>query len=43
MSEGLEKLKSILQGKLPDDEVEKILAELTVASGEGSVSIGGDI
>jgi hypothetical protein len=43
MSEGLEKLKTILQGKLPDDGVEKILAELTVASGEGSVSIGGDI
>ena len=42
MLEGLEKLKAILQEKLSDDEVEIILAELTVASGEGSVSIGGD-
>jgi Effector-associated domain 10 len=42
MLEGLEKLKAILQSKLSDDEVGKILAELTVASGEGSVSIGGD-
>jgi hypothetical protein len=42
MSEGLEKLKAILQGKLSDDEVREILAELTVASGEGSVLIGGD-
>ena len=42
MLEGLEKLKAILQEKLSDDEVERILAELTDASGEGLVSIGGD-
>ena len=42
MLEGLEKLKAILQEKLSDDEVERILAELTVAGEEGSVSIGGD-
>ena len=42
MLEGLEKLKAILQEKLSDDEVEIILAELTVGSGEGSVSIGGN-
>jgi hypothetical protein len=42
MLEGLDKLRAILQGKLSDDEVEKILTELTVASGEGSVSIDGD-
>jgi hypothetical protein len=43
MLEGLEKLKAILQEKLSNDEVEIILAELTVDSEEGSVSIGGDL
>lgn len=42
MSEGVEKLKAILQEKLSNDKMEIILAELTVASEEGSVSIGGD-
>jgi hypothetical protein len=43
MLEGLEKLKAILQERLSNDEVEIILADLTVASGEGSVSIGSDV
>lgn len=38
---GMAKLKAILQEKLSDDEVERILAELVVVSG-GSVLIGGD-
>jgi hypothetical protein len=42
MLEGLEKLKEVLQGKLHNEEVEKILAEVTVASGDGAVAIGGD-
>jgi hypothetical protein len=41
MLEGIDKLKAILQEKLSDDEVERILAELVVVSG-GSVLIGGD-
>jgi hypothetical protein len=42
MSEGLEKLAEILREKLPEAEVRAILAQLTIASGNGSVSIGGD-
>jgi hypothetical protein len=42
MSEGLDKLEVIFQEKLSDNEVNEILAQLTVASGEGSVSIGGN-
>lgn len=42
MSDALEKLKKILKEKLPDTEAEALIAELTVASGNGSVAIGED-
>jgi formylglycine-generating enzyme required for sulfatase activity len=42
MSEGLEKLEEILREKLPNAEVQKIITQLTIASGDGSVSIEGD-
>lgn len=42
MSNELERLKAILSEKLPDAEVQALIAELTIASGDGSVSIRGD-
>jgi hypothetical protein len=42
MSEVLETLKTILSEKLPDDQVQALMAELTVAAGKGSVAIAGD-
>jgi HEAT repeats len=41
--EGLEKLKSILQGKLPESEIESLLLGFTSANGECSVSIEGNV
>ena len=42
MSEALETLKAILSEKMPEAEVQALMAELTVASGNGSVVIGGN-
>jgi HEAT repeat protein len=42
MSKALEMLKAILSEKLPDTEVQALIAELTIASGKGAVAIGGD-
>jgi hypothetical protein len=42
MSDALETLKTILNEKLSDDEAQAFAAELTRASGEGSVAISGD-
>jgi hypothetical protein len=42
MSKALETLKKILSEKLPEAEVEALVAELKIASGNGSVSINGD-
>jgi|GEM_PF-2781234 len=42
MSEALETLKAILSEKLPEAEVQALIAKLTVASGNGSVAINGD-
>jgi hypothetical protein len=41
-SDGFERLKAILQEKLPDAEVQVIMAELAIAFGNGSVAITGD-
>ncbi len=41
--EDLEQLKSILQGKLPDSEIESLLLGFTSATGEYSVSIEGNV
>ena len=42
MSNALETLKKILSEKLPEAEVQALIAELTAASGKGSVAIQGD-
>ena len=42
MTNVLETLKAILSQKLPDAEVQALIAELTIASGNGSVAINGD-
>jgi hypothetical protein len=42
MSEALEQLSEILRDKLPEEEVHNVIAKLTIASGNGSVSIGGN-
>jgi len=42
MTNVLETLKAILSQKLPDAEVQALIAELTIASGNGSVAIAGD-
>jgi hypothetical protein len=42
MSDAIELLKAILREKLPDDLVQALMSELTLASGNGAVAIGGD-
>ena len=39
MSDALEMLKAILKEKTPDDQVQALMAELTIASGKGAVAI----
>ncbi|GAB4369663.1 MAG: hypothetical protein Kow00121_09750 [Elainellaceae cyanobacterium] len=42
MSDAWETLKAILKERLPDDQVQALMAELTIAIGNGAVAIGGD-
>jgi hypothetical protein len=42
MSNALETLKAILSEKLPDDQVQALMAEITVAFSKGSVAVGRD-
>ena len=42
MSNALDTLREILGEKLSDEQVQALIAELAIASGEGSVAIAGD-
>jgi hypothetical protein len=42
MSEALKRVKAILSQELPDEQVQVLLSELTIASGKGSVAIQED-
>lgn len=41
MADVLKTLQEILSKKLPDDQVQALMTELTIASGNGAVAIAG--